>query len=185
VGALEIGVRDAPGVLIARWYLDHDPGLVSCHKSSFEATLAVVTRSGAQADGDVAADEAREVVRTPQPALDTRARHLELVTASRHRIRLVENVRDGRCGLADGAQVEAGIPVDRDLQVPGRRLDVNKFNPEGGEHGRDQLLYGLGRCHRGSSFPVLVADSTPDKTKTWATAHVHQQHSHPNGRGRS
>ena len=117
MGTFDVPVGD-PASPAGGGDLEDDAGVVGDRQLAFESPLAVFGHTGAQPYGDGGPDEAAEMLRPPQAALYSWARDLELVAAPRHGVRLVERVRDGRGGLADGGGVEARAPVDRDFHVP-------------------------------------------------------------------
>ena len=148
------------------------PSTTTVHASSSLSarTPRTALRSGARAvlDGHGLVDGPPVVLRAAQRPLDARARHLE-------------QVRPGQLGAAsstgeiacdadgDRVEVDAALAVDGDPQRAGATaagdLDVEQFEAERGEHGRDKAFDR--REPRVQTHLQRFAQE-----KTWAEAHV-------------
>src|SRR5947209_5478295 len=120
--------------------LQHGPGgldLVVAQVVRAEADAVVVddVEKGPKAPGavdrnsgldrDEGADEPPELLRGPQSALDTGARHLEVVATAGHQVVVfVQGGGNGGADLAEDVQVDALRAVDQDADQAGGALDV-------------------------------------------------------------
>jgi hypothetical protein len=126
--------------------VDGEPVVVGLDQDALAPPIAVDPGMGL--DRHHLADEALEVVRGAQRALQPRARHFEEVPTARNGVLMVEGGADALGRPGQRIEVNTTGTIGQHDEAATAELDVEQLEPFLGQEGLDELSYPVDYAHR-------------------------------------